>query len=272
MVHKNSVKSRLTYVHFAMRRVHSFFGLWLVLYLCEHLFVNAQAAGLLGGEGSYFIRWVNRLQALPYIHVLEVVMLAVPFVVHGVWGVCYAYQSRCNAYPMGGAVPSLPYRRNRAFTWQRLTAWFLIVAILAHVVQMRWVAYPRRVNEQHYVVRLDRDARLMAVAAKIGAVVTERSPMHARQVLVETSTIGAAFFLIVRDTFKNPLLVSLYSLFVLAAVYHACNGLWTFLLTWGVVVKASLQSQMRVFTSILMGLLSLLGLIACWGSYVRLVW
>ena len=74
---------------FIWRRAHSLTGLWLVLFLIEHLFINSQAALWIGDEGAGFVRAVNALRDLPYLHVIEIFLLGVPFVIHGVWGVQY---------------------------------------------------------------------------------------------------------------------------------------------------------------------------------------
>ena len=54
---------------------------------------------------------------------------------------------------------------------------------------------------------------------------------------------GTASVLAVRDTFKDPLYVGLYTIFVLAACFHGFNGLWTFCITWGVVLKVAAQQR-----------------------------
>ncbi len=38
---------------------------------------------------------------------------------------------------------------------------------------------------------------------------------------------ATASLLVVRDTFKNPWMVIIYSIFVITACYHAFYGLWT---------------------------------------------
>ena len=99
---------------FILRRFHSLCGLWLVLYLCEHLVVNAQLAFFSHASTSTFVRMVNMLHAIPYLKVIEAIFLALPFVIHGLWGLQYAYTSRINSIRSSGKTPSLPYPTNRA--------------------------------------------------------------------------------------------------------------------------------------------------------------
>jgi succinate dehydrogenase / fumarate reductase cytochrome b subunit len=71
----------------------------------------------------------------------------------------------------------------------------------------------------------------------------------------------------VRDTFKSPLYTLLYTVFLLAAAFHAFNGFWTFLITWGIIL--SYRSQKTMVPVCMLGVLALafLGLAAIWGSY-----
>ena len=71
----------------------------------------------------------------------------------------------------------------------------------------------------------------------------------------------------VRDTFKSPLMIALYSIFVLAAAFHAFNGFWTFLITWGVILSYRSQKTMIPVSVIGMGLLLFFGFAAIYGSY-----
>src|SRR5258708_7890118 len=128
---------------FIWRRLQSFMGLWLVLFLIEHLFTNSQAALFFGDDGNGFVRAVNALKNLPYLSVIEVTLIGVPFLVHGGWGIYYLFTSKSNSWGNDGTRPYLPeYPRNHAYTWQRITSWILLIGIIAHVVDMRFIHYP----------------------------------------------------------------------------------------------------------------------------------
>ena len=70
-----------------------------------------------------------------------------------------------------------------------------------------------------------------------------------------------------RDTFKNPLMILLYTGLVLAACFHAFNGLWTCMISWGITLTARSQQLMRSFATFLMVVIASLGLAAIWGTY-----
>jgi succinate dehydrogenase / fumarate reductase cytochrome b subunit len=97
--------------------------------------------------------------------------------------------------------------------------------------------------------------------------ILSRERLAPGEVLAVADTFGSASLLVVRDTFKNPFYVGLYTLFVLAACFHAFNGLWTFLITWGAILKMSAQRTMVGVCTAVMLLMAFLGLAAVWGTY-----
>jgi succinate dehydrogenase / fumarate reductase cytochrome b subunit len=271
---------------FIIRRLHSLVGLWLVVFLFFHLAVNAQAALYFQDDGDGFISAVNRLESLPYLRVVELLILGLPFLIHGVWGIVYALQGKLNAHKTDGASPSLPYKRNRAYSWQRITAWLLVVGIVAHVIHMRFIDYPAHVNEgeRHlYMVKVTPDRGLVDVANKLDITLYEphqveeqsgewkeaadAKPLKSGEILAVSKNPGGAIFLVVRETFKSPMMVILYSLLVVASCYHAFNGLWTWMITWGITLTYLSQKRMRTITNVLMTVTTFLGLMAAWGTY-----
>lgn len=251
---------------FAWRRIHSLTGLWLVIYLIEHLIVNSQATLWLGDDGIGFIRLVNILEALPYLQVIEILLIGVPFVLHGVWGIKRALSAKHNSGGGDGSSPSLPYGRNRSFSWQRITSWILVVGILAHVVQMRFIQYPEEMrtgNELWYTVSLKKDPGVEQVAARIGVKLEKKGNI----IVAKAKSPGKAMLLMVRETFKSPWWCIGYSIFVLAAAFHAFNGFWTSLITWGVALSYRSQRAFLPICWIGTGLMIFLGFAAIWGSY-----
>lgn len=273
---------------FIWRRVHSLMGFWLLIYLVIHLVTNSQAALWIGDDGSGFIRLVNALESLPYLQVIEIVLIGIPLAIHGIWGVKRVLSAKLNAGGSEGISPSLPYARNRAFMWQRITSWILLVGIIGHVVQMRFLDAPKKakssLGEERYFTRVSVDEGLGALAERLHVVIYESEEIAAvddsdwipvlssfrlkdDQAVAMSSTPGTAFLLMVRDTFKSPLMAALYTVFLLAAVFHAFNGFWTFLIAWGVILSYRSQKAMLPVGMIGMLVLSLLGLAAIWCSY-----
>lgn len=301
---------------FIWRRAHSLTGIWLVLFLIEHLLTNSQAALFIGDDGSGFVSAVNFLKGLPYLPVIEIVLLGIPLFIHGVWGIRYLLTAEYNILPGDGSTPSLPqYTRNQAYTWQRITSWILLVGILAHVVHMRFIDYPTsaQLNAQHlYMSRVEADNGLYTLAERLGFKIysqqevqeikqktlsqpeiqvkqdsgpkeliaaqkqreerawikaMEQWPLKENQLLAVSPSFGVAELLLVRDTFKNPTMILLYTGLVLATCFHAFNGLWTSMITWGITLTARSQQLMKSFAIFLMIIVTFLGLAAIWGTY-----
>ena len=92
-------------------------------------------------------------------------------------------------------------------------------------------------------------------------------PLGKNQLLAVADNFATAELLMVRETFKIPSMLVLYTVLVLASCYHAFNGLWTFMITWGVTLSPMAQRQMRWLSTLLMVIIAFLGLAAVWGTY-----
>lgn len=292
---------------FFWRRLHSAIGLWLVVYIIMHLLTNSQAALLVGDDGKGFIHSVNSIHDLPYLPLLELLIIGVPIVIHALWGIMYLRTSKLNSFNSDGSTPSLPYPKNKAFSWQRITSWILLVGIAAHVIHMRFIEYPAFAQEgstKYYMVRVDQDAGLKTVAARLGVELYNQNeiaeaakipkkkrndasllsqqeyeqkvkwieaaqsrPLNENQVIAVANDFGTVELLMLRNTFQSPIMILLYTLLVISACYHGFNGLWTAMIKWGVTLSTQTQNKFRTFTTLLMILVALLGLAAVWGTY-----
>jgi succinate dehydrogenase / fumarate reductase cytochrome b subunit len=84
---------------------------------------------------------------------------------------------------------------------------------------------------------------------------------------VVTQDFGTALLLVVRDNFKIPWVCFLYTLFVLAACFHAGNGLWTFAISWGISLN-ELGRQTIGIIGCLLALALAVGALTCiWMTY-----
>lgn len=280
---------------FIWRRLHSLFGFWMVLFLTEHLLTNSQAALLLGENGRGFIRAVNFIKSLPYLPVIEIVLIGTPILFHMVWGIKYLFTAKSNAFNTNKAKPSLKYGRSRAYSWQRMASWVLLFGLIGHVFFMRFYQDPAKAEgggKQAFFVRVSQDSGLASVSERLGAKLWDKGDIKAYhlveghsdydksvyealtyrelgkgEVMAETKDFGSAELLMVRNSFKNIFTCVLYTIFVAAAAFHAFNGLWTFLVSWGVVLKVRSQSRALNWCMAAMCLVALLGLVSIWGTY-----
>ncbi len=304
-----------------------------MIFLIEHLLTNSQAALWIGNDGNGFVRFVDGLHNLPYLQVLETALIGIPLLFHMVLGVKYLWSGKFNAHKSKGNSPSLPeYKRNHAYSWQRITSWILLFLIIFHVVKFRFLEYPHEVVQgpkSVYLVRVQMDNGLYTLADRLGLTIyngnaieqesrnlklrsaesslvdasesirkyDKKSAEHdaekgmiftsgqqylqkkalvdglagfslkSDEVVVAAGSFGRATLLAVRDTFKSPIYIAIYTIFVLAACFHAFNGFWTFLITWGMILNMASQKRMAKFAVGLMVLIAFLGLAAVWGTY-----
>ncbi len=316
---------------FLWRRLHSLAGVWLVLFLILHLLTNSQAALFVGDDGQGFIEGADSLEHIPYVRAVEVLLLAVPFAIHILFGLHRLFMAESNSFPTDGSKPALPqYPRNRAFTWMRWTSWLLLLGVILHVVHMRFIDYPWNVEkdgQKYYLAILGVDSGLYTVSERLHVTLydakhiaelskdnpklppisksksevsffhgpkdetfdeaklkqlqllqdqrdqqhwveaLQRHPVDDHHVIAVAKNFGSASLLILRDTFKSPLMVVLYSIFVLVTCYHAFNGLWTSLITWGITLTARSQRLAFYLSTALMFLVAFLGLAAAIGTY-----
>ncbi len=252
---------------FILRRSQSLSGLFLVIFLFEHLLTNSQAALFIGDDGLGFIQMVNSIKSLPYLPLLEMFLIGFPILIHGGLGISYLFSARYNSYSTDGSKPSLPnYSRNHAYTWQRITAMVLVVGLSAHILMMRFLEHPQEVQtglSSEYIVSLTQDPGLEDIAQKLGV----RLHRQGSIVYATASDQGTAILLVVRDTFKSIFLCSLYTIFLLATVFHASNGLWTFCISWGLALNEYSRRVVRHISNLIMFVLAFWGLAAIWLTY-----
>ncbi len=91
----------------------------------------------------------------------------------------------------------------------------------------------------------------------------EKRSLGPDQLVAVSKSYGMSELLMVRETFKMPIMIMLYTVLVISACFHAFNGLWTFFITWGATLSVKSQRMMRTISTVLMFLVAFLGL-ACY--------
>jgi succinate dehydrogenase / fumarate reductase cytochrome b subunit len=157
---------------FIYSRLHSLTGLLIVIFLFEHLLTNSQAALFFGDDGIGFVRMVNLIHNLPYLQVIELIFIGIPIVYHAIIGIKKALYGRSNSIGrIDGNKTYLSYTRNRAYTFQRYTAWILLVGIVLHVGYFRFYLYPQEAKLQdknYYFTRVHFDKGLYSLEERLG--------------------------------------------------------------------------------------------------------
>ena len=113
--------------YYTLRRLHSLTGVVPVgLFLLEHLFTNSFA---LQGPAK-FNQAADAIGSIPYVILVELMVIGVPILFHMVLGVIIATTMQANLGRHG-------YPRNWAYLLQRISGLFLIAYIVYHVWSTR---------------------------------------------------------------------------------------------------------------------------------------
>lgn len=169
---------------FVWRRLHSLTGLWFLLFLMEHLFTNSQAAIFFGTKAQWFVSSVGFLHSLPYLPIIEIVLLGIPMGVHIFWGIRYLMTAKSNVVSHGGKAPSLKKERNKAYSMQRITSWVILFGLICHVVQMRFIMYPVKIFMGNYSQAFGKytvDAGLYKVCDQLGVVIYDKKAIESEK-------------------------------------------------------------------------------------------
>ena len=118
--------------HFLLRRLHSLTGIIPIGgFLLFHFFENAAARH--GAEA--FNETVLKISQMPYLYVMELAVLLVPILFHGLYGVLISFEASPNNQ-------HYCYPRNWAYLLQRVSGVLALLFICYHVTSTRgWALF-----------------------------------------------------------------------------------------------------------------------------------
>lgn len=183
---------------FYSRRLHSLLGVIpLGVYLTTHMLANYQAVN----GPKRFLETVEFINGMPLILLMEIFVIWLPLLYHGVYGLYIAYQARNN-------VMGYSYFRNQMFMWQRITGVLTLLFVAWHVFQTR-------------------------IQVALGHIHHDELGQQMHEIAI------------------SPLYFAIYIIGIVATTFHFSNGLWSFMVSWGITVGPRAQ---RVSTYICMGI------------------
>ncbi|MBI3820995.1 MAG: succinate dehydrogenase [Planctomycetes bacterium] len=116
--------------HFLLRKLHSLTGIVpLGAFFVEHMVSNFSAVGEGGAE--HYNRTVAFLRGMPFVLGLEIFMIFLPLLFHGVLGMWIAAEGRITA-------PNYPKARNWMYVMQRATGVITFIFVVFHLLQFRF--------------------------------------------------------------------------------------------------------------------------------------
>lgn len=190
---------------FFWRRLHSLLGVLPIgIFMIQHLVVNHYAVY---GEES-FNKAAGVLESLPFLLALEIVVIYLPILFHGILGVYIVFTARNNP-------GSYSFLRNWLFYLQRITGIITFIFIAWHVWETR-------------------------VQIGLGNAELNYGLMH--------------------NILSNPVMLWVYIIGVISAVFHFSNGLWGFMVHWGFAQSPRSQKIVTYITLIAFVLISFIGI------------
>ena len=118
--------------HFVLRKLHSLTGIIPIgAFLAFHLFENSLAGGFVHlGRAEWTRDVVMKIDGMPYVTLLEIFVIALPLLFHGIYGVIIWLEGRANPLRYG-------YARNWMYLVQRISGVIAFLFILNHVRETR---------------------------------------------------------------------------------------------------------------------------------------
>jgi succinate dehydrogenase / fumarate reductase, cytochrome b subunit len=190
---------------FGYRKLHSLVGVVPIGgYLLVHFLINYQATR---GPDA-FNKTVHLVESLPFLLVLEFLLIYLPILYHAVLGIYIAFVTENNVRAYG-------FARNYLFYLQRITGIITLIFIVWHVWETR-------------------------IQYALGNIELNYDMMH--------------------DILTNSAMFVFYLVGVISAVFHFSNGIWSFLVHWGITVSPKSQKVASYATIILFLVLSFVAL------------
>ncbi|MGZ4161133.1 MAG: succinate dehydrogenase cytochrome b558 subunit, partial [Neobacillus sp.] len=168
-----------------------------------HLTVNHFAT-----EGvESFNKAANFMESLPFVRVLEWILIFLPLLFHAIYGLYIAFTAKNNASRYG-------FFRNWMFLLQRVTGVITLIFLAWHVWETR-------------------------IAMAFGT---------------------ALNFQMMQNILSSPFMFGFYLVGILSAIFHFSNGLWSFMVSWGITVTPRSQVISTYVTIVIFVLLSIIGI------------
>jgi len=198
---------------FLLRKLHSLSGIVPVgAFLIEHLLTNSRAFewfGLFGGGREAFNEDVHWIHNLPFLLVLETLFIFLPLAFHAGYGVLIALTAEPNQR-------LYPYWANWRYSLMRASGWIALIFIIVHLFKFRFA---------HLIGWSD--------VAFIG----HPDPYELTRIGMQEWKVWDWF------TVDRKITFGFYILGLWAAVFHFCNGIWSFCISWGITVGAKAQKR-----------------------------
>ncbi|MEG1496713.1 MAG: succinate dehydrogenase [Clostridiales bacterium] len=137
----------------------------------------------------------------------------------------------------------------------------IALPILFHAIYGIYIVYVSKNNVLRYKYLKNWMFYLQRVTAIITTVFVLFHVFTLRVLAPDSISVIVSF----TSLLQNPICFVLYSIGVIAAIYHFSNGLFTFFITWGIIQGPKIQKIFTLLTCAIFGVLSLLAVAILWS-------
>lgn len=136
--------------------------------------------------------------------------------------------------------------------------WFVIyIPLMFHAFYGVYIAFTAKNNVQRYGTFRN---WMFMLQRFTGVFLVIFIAWHIYQTRIQKALGVEVNYDMMADIFQNPFMIAFYVVGVLAATFHLSNGLWAFLVTWGITQSPRSQKIVSYITILVFIVLSVIGL------------
>ncbi|WOV83142.1 succinate dehydrogenase cytochrome b558 subunit [Sporosarcina jeotgali] len=136
--------------------------------------------------------------------------------------------------------------------------WFVIyIPLMFHAFYGVYLAFTSKNNVQRYGTFRNWMFMLQRIT---GVFLVIFIAWHIYETRIQKLFGAEVNFDMMADIFSNPFMIVFYALGILAATFHLANGVWSFLVTWGLAQSPRSQKIVTWVTLIIFVVLSVIGM------------
>ncbi|MFN0136849.1 MAG: succinate dehydrogenase cytochrome b558 subunit [Phycisphaerae bacterium] len=184
------------------------------------LMVHLFTNSLAAWSPESFDQHVKDIHHIPYLPIVEWLGIFLPLAFHAGYGVVIARTGKSN-------VQFYTYADNWRYTMQRVSGWIALVFMVVHLLHFRFAHWLGGVEYQP-------------------AIAAGETPFNVTAAGFETLLPQAIWFVF-------------YAVGLLASIFHLCNGVTTFCITWGITVSDASRKRVSI------GATGLAAVLTIWG-------
>lgn len=144
--------------------------------------------------------------------------------------------------------------------------WFVIyIPLMFHAFYGVYIAFTAKNNVQRFGTYRNWMFMLQRIT---GVFLVIFIAWHIYQTRIQKALGVEVNYDMMADIFQNPFMIAFYVVGVLAATFHLANGLWAFLVTWGITQSPKSQKIVSYITILVFLVLSVIGLQAIFAFVV----